>query len=80
MKTTLTAAALGATMLTSAVQAQDTIEMTSSFGSNLPILGTAALDFVAKINSISSDVQTKLDNAPGITHLASTRNACCEPR
>jgi len=57
MKTTLTAAALGATMLTSAVQAQDTIEMTSSFGSNLPILGTAALDFVAKINSISSDVQ-----------------------
>jgi TRAP-type mannitol/chloroaromatic compound transport system substrate-binding protein len=57
MKTTLTAAALGATMLTSAVQAQDTIEMTSAFGSNLPILGTAAVDFVAKINSISSDVQ-----------------------
>jgi len=57
MKTTFTAAALGATMLTGAAQAQDTIEMTSAFGSNLPILGTAALDFVDKINGISSDVQ-----------------------
>ncbi len=57
MKTTLTVAALGATMLTSAVQAQDTIEMTSAFGSNLPILGTAGVDFVSKINSISSEVQ-----------------------
>ena len=57
MKKTLTAAAMGATMLTGAAQAQDTLELTSSFGSNLPILGTAALDFVDKINGISSDVQ-----------------------
>lgn len=53
----LKAAALAATMLTTPAMAQDTIEMTSAFGSNLPILGTAALDFVAKINGISSDVE-----------------------
>ncbi|MEM9474978.1 MAG: TRAP transporter substrate-binding protein [Pseudomonadota bacterium] len=40
-----------------AAQAQDTIEMTSSFGKNLPILGTAALDFVSKINGISETVE-----------------------
>ncbi len=57
MKTKLTVAALSATMLTTAAHAQDTIEMTSAFGANLPILGTAALDFVDKINGISSDVQ-----------------------
>ncbi|MEL6572506.1 MAG: TRAP transporter substrate-binding protein [Pseudomonadota bacterium] len=57
MKTKLTIAALSATMLSTAAYAQDTIEMTSAFGSNLPILGTAALDFVDKINGISSDVQ-----------------------
>ncbi|MDU8944815.1 TRAP transporter substrate-binding protein [Ovoidimarina sediminis] len=37
--------------------AQETIEMTSSFGKNLPILGTAAVDFVEKINSISEEVE-----------------------
>ena len=57
MKMKLTVAALGATMLTTAVQAQETIEMTSAFAANLPILGTAGVDFVEKINSISSDVQ-----------------------
>ena len=31
--------------------------MTSAFGKNLPILGTAALDFVDKINGISNDVE-----------------------
>lgn len=38
-------------------QAQETFEMTTAFGKNLPILGTAAVDFVAKINSISEDVE-----------------------
>lgn len=37
--------------------AQTSLEMTSAFGQNLPILGTAATDFVEKINSISSDVE-----------------------
>ena len=40
-----------------AVQAQETLEMTSAFGKNLPILGTAALDFVEKINGISTEVE-----------------------
>ena len=31
--------------------------MTSAFGKNLPILGTAAVGFTEKINSISSDVE-----------------------
>jgi len=57
MKTKLLGAALCSTVLSTAAYAQDTIEMTSSFGSNLPILGTAALDFVDKINGISSDVE-----------------------
>ncbi|MEO0911385.1 MAG: TRAP transporter substrate-binding protein [Pseudomonadota bacterium] len=37
--------------------AQETLEMTSAFGKNLPILGTAALGFVDKINSISEEVE-----------------------
>ncbi|WP_224824570.1 TRAP transporter substrate-binding protein [Cognatishimia sp. MH4019] len=40
-----------------AASAQETIEMTSSFGKNLPILGTAAIDFVEKINGISEGVE-----------------------
>lgn len=39
------------------VQAQETFEMTSAFGKNLPILGTAGVDFVQKINSISESVE-----------------------
>lgn len=39
--------------------AQTTIEMTSAFGKNLPILGTAAVDFTEMVNSISSDVEFK---------------------
>ncbi|WP_424974796.1 TRAP transporter substrate-binding protein [Dinoroseobacter sp. S124A] len=37
--------------------AQEVLEMTSSFGKNLPILGTAGVDFVEKINSISEGVE-----------------------
>ncbi|MEM8789225.1 MAG: TRAP transporter substrate-binding protein [Pseudomonadota bacterium] len=39
------------------VQAQETLEMTSAFGKNLPILGTAAVNFVEKINGISESVE-----------------------
>lgn len=54
----IVAAVAGALMLTAgAAQAQEKLEMTSAFGKNLPILGTAAVNFVDKINSISSDVE-----------------------
>ena len=56
MKSNLIAAVCVA-LVSSAASAQDTLEMTSAFGQNLPILGTAATDFVEKINSISSDVE-----------------------
>lgn len=36
---------------------QEAFEMTSGFGKNLPILGTAAVTFVDKINSISTSVE-----------------------
>ena len=39
-----------------AAHAQDTLELTSAFAKNLPILGTAGTDFVEKINGISSEV------------------------
>lgn len=57
MKYSLIAATAGLTLLAGAASAQDTLEMTSSFGKNLPILGTAGVDFVEKINSISNDVE-----------------------
>ncbi|PTX54777.1 TRAP-type mannitol/chloroaromatic compound transport system substrate-binding protein [Litoreibacter ponti] len=57
MKTNLIAAALGLSVAAGSAQAQDVIEMTSAFGKNLPILGTAATDFAAKINSISEEVE-----------------------
>ena len=50
-------ATIAGLMLTGVASAQDSLEMTSSFGKNLPILGTAAVDFVEKINSISSEVE-----------------------
>lgn len=40
----------------STAQVQQTIEMTSSFSANLPILGTAGVDFTKRINDISEDV------------------------
>lgn len=53
----LTAVVAATFAVTGAVQAQETLEMTSAFGKNLPILGTAATDFVDKINSISEGVE-----------------------
>ena len=41
----------------SAASAQEVLEMTSSFGENLPILGTAGVNFVEKINGISESVE-----------------------
>ena len=52
-----TATAVAALSVASAASAQEVIEMTSSFGKNLPILGTAGVDFVEKINSISEGVE-----------------------
>ncbi|MDB4223871.1 TRAP transporter substrate-binding protein [Granulosicoccus sp.] len=52
----LVGAVLGASLF-APVQAQDTLEMTSAFAKTLPILGTAATDFVDKFNGISSDLQ-----------------------
>ncbi|CTQ50214.1 TRAP transporter substrate-binding protein [Jannaschia donghaensis] len=42
---------------TGAANTQEVLEMTSAFGKNLPILGTAGVDFVEKINSISEGVE-----------------------
>ena len=53
----LIAAAVAGMLTTGAVSAQETLEMTSAFGKNLPILGTAATDFVDNINGISSEVE-----------------------
>ncbi|MCR9124932.1 MAG: TRAP transporter substrate-binding protein [Rhodobacteraceae bacterium] len=40
-----------------AATAQEAFEMTSAFGKNLPILGTAAVNFTEKVNSISTEVE-----------------------
>ena len=57
MKKNLVAAAVGLTVAAGSAQAQDVLEMTSAFGKNLPILGTAATDFAEKINGISESVE-----------------------
>ena len=44
-------------LATGSVHAQETLEMTTAFGKNLPLLGTAAGDFAAKVNSISESVE-----------------------
>jgi TRAP-type mannitol/chloroaromatic compound transport system substrate-binding protein len=49
-------ATTAALVSTGGAQAQEVLEMTSAFGKNLPILGTAGVDFVEKINSISESV------------------------
>lgn len=57
MKIKVLAAASLIALSAGAADAQETIEMTSSFGKNLPILGTAGVDFVEKINGISEEVE-----------------------
>jgi len=51
------AATASLTLSAGAAQSQDVLEMTSAFGQNLPILGTAAVDFANKVNSISTEVE-----------------------
>ncbi|MGB0439811.1 MAG: TRAP transporter substrate-binding protein [Primorskyibacter sp.] len=53
----IAAVAATSVALTGAAQAQEVFEMTSAFGKNLPILGTAATDFVAKVNGISTEIE-----------------------
>jgi TRAP-type mannitol/chloroaromatic compound transport system substrate-binding protein len=58
MKNKAIAVGVAAVMATGgSAQAQEVIEMTSAFSRNLPILGTAGVDFVEKINSISTEVE-----------------------
>ncbi len=57
MKTKLISAVASLTLMGGVATAQTSIEMTSAFGKNLPILGTAAVDFTEMVNSISSDVE-----------------------
>ncbi len=57
MNKKLIATALCGTLAATASYGQDTLEMTSSFSRNLPILGTAAVNFVETINSISTTVE-----------------------
>jgi len=59
MKITISTALAGL-LMTGAVSAQDSLELTSAFSKNLPILGTAGVDFVEKINGISGEVQFEL--------------------
>ena len=58
MKANTFAATVAATLtMTAAASGQETFEMTSAFGKNLPILGTSAVSFTEKINSISNEVE-----------------------
>jgi len=58
MKTKIFACAVAASLAATGAQAQDlTVEMTSSFSKTLPILGTAGVDFVNRINAISGEVE-----------------------
>ena len=57
MKHKLLTAVASIALMSGAATAETTIEMTSAFGKNLPILGTAAIDFTDMLNSISSDVK-----------------------
>lgn len=59
MKSKIMATVAGLTLVAGSAVAQEELEMTSAFSKNLPILGTAGVDFVEKINGISSDVNFK---------------------
>jgi len=59
MKKTLLTAVAGLALMGGVASAQTTIEMTSAYSKNLPILGTAAVDFTKMLNAISSDVEVE---------------------
>lgn len=55
----IASAAVAGMVVAGSANAQDVIEMTSAFGKNLPILGTAATDFAGKVNSISTEIEVE---------------------
>ncbi|ANT61379.1 TRAP transporter substrate-binding protein [Yangia sp. PrR002] len=57
MNKTFTAVSAAAFAFAGAASAQELLEMTSGYSKNLPILGTAAVNFVDKINNISESVE-----------------------
>ena len=57
MKQKLLTAAATLALMGGAATAETTIEMTSAYNKNLPILGTAAVDFTNMVNAISSDLK-----------------------
>jgi len=60
MKHKLMTAVAGLALMGGVATAETNLEMTSAFPQNLPILGTAGVDFVNKINGISSEVEFEL--------------------
>ncbi|HID38663.1 MAG TPA: C4-dicarboxylate ABC transporter, partial [Calditrichaeota bacterium] len=57
MKQKLLTAVATLALMGGTATAETTIEMTAAFGKNLPILGTAAVDYTEMVNAISSDVE-----------------------
>ncbi|MCK0166043.1 TRAP transporter substrate-binding protein [Jannaschia sp. S6380] len=57
MKLKAIALATTSALIGTGAQAQDVLEMTSAFAQNLPVLGTAGVNFVDKINGISESVE-----------------------
>lgn len=78
MYKTYFAAAAASFVVTGAVQAQESFEMTSGYAENLPILGTASVAFVEKINAISTEVEFEHFNpgelVPALEMLDATSN------
>ncbi|MAU45238.1 MAG: C4-dicarboxylate ABC transporter [Yangia sp.] len=77
-RTTLAAALAASFAVSGAASAQELFEMTSGYANNLPILGTASVNFVDKINSISTDVEFEHFNpgelVPALEMLDATSN------
>lgn len=57
MKKALLTAVASVALMAGAASAKTTIEMTTAFGPNLPILGTAGVEFEKMMNLISDDVE-----------------------
>ncbi|NIY99917.1 C4-dicarboxylate ABC transporter, partial [Salipiger sp. HF18] len=77
-RTTLAAALAASFAVSGAASAQELFEMTSGYANNLPILGTASVNFVDKINSISTEVEFEHFNpgelVPALEMLDATSN------
>lgn len=57
MRKTLLTAAASLALIAGGASAKTTIEMTTAFGQNLPILGTAAVEFETLMNTMSDEVE-----------------------